>query len=73
MDFITIGTSVFWDQIMKFFYFQALNVKVVEDIEMLKEEARLLSEQLGDRFLNVFHEKLGQIEVECQQVRRAQN
>merc|ERR1712150_287543 len=48
-----------------------LNVKVPQDIEVFKEEARLLSDQFGERFVNVFHEKLDQIEEECDQVRKA--
>ena len=54
-----------------YFYFQTLNVKVPQNIEVFKEEARLLSEQFGERFVNVFHEKLDQIEAECDQVRKA--
>ena len=53
------------------FLFQVLNVKVPQNIEFLKEKARLLSEQFGERFLNVFHEKLDQIEAECDQVGKA--
>ena len=54
-----------------YFYFQTLNVKVPQNIEVFKEEAGLLSEQFGERFVNVFHEKLDQIEAECDQIRKA--
>lgn len=47
-----------------------LGIDVPQNIEVYKEDALVLSQQFGDRFLKVFHEKLSQIEVECEQIRK---